>query len=79
MAQTITDVDLRDNCADILDALGSGQEFVITRDGRPVGELHAVPRHRESTIAEIEDRLARLPRNQSGKDFIAEIDAAFPF
>lgn len=35
----ITQQDLQTNSGDILDALEAGQAFIITRDGRQIGEL----------------------------------------
>ncbi|WP_147471462.1 type II toxin-antitoxin system Phd/YefM family antitoxin [Nocardia stercoris] len=79
MAKQITDSHLREHCAEVLDELDAGQEFVIIRDGHPIGELHATPRRREITTAELQARLALFPWNDSGNDVLAEIDAVFPF
>lgn len=36
---TISQRELRNQSASIMDALQAGQQFIITRDGHPVGEL----------------------------------------
>ncbi len=39
MSRTITQRELRDASGEILQGLGRGESFVVTRDGVPVGEL----------------------------------------
>ncbi|MDR0847473.1 MAG: type II toxin-antitoxin system prevent-host-death family antitoxin [Propionibacteriaceae bacterium] len=39
MSQTINQRDLRMRSREIMDAVERGEEFVVTRDGRDVGEL----------------------------------------
>jgi prevent-host-death family protein len=44
MSTVISQRDLRNNSGDIMRALDQGQEFIITRNGVPVGELRPVRR-----------------------------------
>ncbi|WP_280377866.1 prevent-host-death protein [Nocardia wallacei] len=60
-----------------MDALEAGEDFVITRNGRPGGELRSVTPRRDITIGEIKSRLARFAGDTNSADERAEIDAAF--
>jgi prevent-host-death family protein len=42
----ITQRDLRSRSKEIMDAVEHGQAFTVTRDGRPIGELHPLRRKR---------------------------------
>lgn len=44
----ITQRDLRNKSAEIMDAVEHGQAFVVTRNGNPIGEL--VPLRRRRTV-----------------------------
>jgi prevent-host-death family protein len=44
MARTITQRELRNDSGEIMRALDRGEEFVVTRNGVPVGELRPVRR-----------------------------------
>ena len=44
MSTVISQRDLRNNSGEIMRALDRGEEFIITRSGRPVGELRPVRR-----------------------------------
>lgn len=60
-----------------MDALEAGEDFVITRNGRPVGELRPItPRH-SLTTTELKKRLARFAGSANATDERAEIDIAF--
>ncbi len=59
--ETVTVRDLRNHGADVLDQVSRGQEFVVTRDGRPVAELRPV-RGRSLPTADLIGRRAALPR-----------------
>ncbi|MFR9751239.1 type II toxin-antitoxin system Phd/YefM family antitoxin [Nocardia sp. 004] len=77
MAKTITQAELRNGSAGVMDALEAGEDFVITRNGRPVGELRPItPRH-NMTVAELKARLARFADIGRGAEERAEIDVAF--
>ena len=57
VAKMISQRDLRNSIGEILSALGRGESFVLTRDGRPVGELRPLPRHvsRETLLEAFRD------------------------
>lgn len=77
MTRTITQAELRNGSAGVMDALEAGDDFVITRNGRPVGELRPIrAAQRDMTVTEIKAHLARIGHD-SGADERAEIDAAF--
>ncbi|MGH8930995.1 MAG: type II toxin-antitoxin system Phd/YefM family antitoxin [Egibacteraceae bacterium] len=46
MTRTITQRELRNESGEIMRALDRGEDFVVTRHGVPVGELHPVRRRR---------------------------------
>ncbi|MBB5912884.1 prevent-host-death family protein [Nocardia transvalensis] len=77
MTKTITQAELRNGSAGVMDALEAGEDFVITRNGRPVGELRPVGPRRDVTVAEIKNRLARFAGDTNSADERAEIDVAF--
>ncbi|MVU79003.1 type II toxin-antitoxin system prevent-host-death family antitoxin [Nocardia sp. ET3-3] len=77
MTRTITQAELRNGSAGVMDALEAGEDFVITRNGRPVGELKPISARREMTTAELKALIARIGRNGSGEEERAEIDSAF--
>jgi prevent-host-death family protein len=55
MAREITQRELRNDSGEIMRRLDSGESFVVTRNGVPVGELAPLRRHRfvsaESAVA----------------------------
>lgn len=53
--------DLRNHGGDIVDRAAAGERIIITRDGKPVAELHSLVRRPLSAAALIE-RARRLPR-----------------
>lgn len=73
MARTITQRELRNDSGEIMRALDRGEEFVITRNGVPVGELRP---YRRRTFVPSEDLvrafagLAPIDRDR----FFADID-----
>ncbi len=77
MTRTITQAELRNGSAGVMDALEAGENFIITRNGRPVGELRPITPPRDITVTELKARLARFAGTTSGADERAEIDAAF--
>ena len=46
MAQTITQRELRNDSGEIMRRLDSGERFVVTRNGTPVGELIPLEKRR---------------------------------
>jgi antitoxin (DNA-binding transcriptional repressor) of toxin-antitoxin stability system len=61
-----------------MDALEAGEDFIITRNGRPVGNLRPVESARELTTMEIKRRISgKYALAGSGQQERAQIDAAF--
>jgi antitoxin (DNA-binding transcriptional repressor) of toxin-antitoxin stability system len=77
MTRTISQAELRNGSAAVMDALEAGEEFIITRNGRPVGELKPIRPEPEVTTAELKRRMSRFPSSQSGAAIRAEVDAVF--
>jgi prevent-host-death family protein len=62
MERTITQRELRNDNAEIIRALESGDTFIITRNGVPVGRLTPVPRRTFVPAKELKDAFSKLPR-----------------
>ncbi len=62
MERTITQRELRNDNAEILRALESGDSFVITRNGVPVGRLTPIARRTFVPTSELKEAFSRLPR-----------------
>ncbi|MBF5001104.1 hypothetical protein IRT45_28620 [Nocardia sp. BSTN01] len=77
MTRTITQAELRNGSAGIMDALEAGDDFVITRNGRPVGELRPVTTHRTVTAAVAKQRFARFAAYADSATERAQVDAEF--
>lgn len=77
MTRTITQAELRNGSARVMDELEAGNDFVITRNGRPVGELRPIAPRRDVTVNELKSRLARFAGTSDSGTEQAEIDAAF--
>lgn len=60
-----------------MDALEAGEEFIITRNGVPVGELRPIRLHRELTSEELVELFVSLPAGSTGERIRAEADAVF--
>lgn len=52
--------DLRNHGGEVVDRAAAGERIVITRDGKPVAELHPLPRPR-LTAAALVERFKGLP------------------
>ena len=62
-SQTISQRELRNRSAAIMDALQAGQRFTLTRDGHPVGELLPLVEPREGVpTGQLLAAMANLPR-----------------
>ncbi|SFQ21262.1 prevent-host-death family protein [Amycolatopsis arida] len=59
---TISQRELRNNSAAVMDAVEAGESYVITRNGVEVAELRPVRRHRKVTAEELVAQHRRLPR-----------------
>ncbi|MGW4246568.1 type II toxin-antitoxin system Phd/YefM family antitoxin [Nocardia sp. NPDC004722] len=77
MTRTITQAELRNGSAGVMDALEAGEDFVITRNGRPVGELRPISTRRDMTTTELKALLARIGRSGTAAEERAEIEAVF--
>ncbi len=44
MMRSLSQSELRDHTAEIMDALDRGEDFLVTRDGVPIGELRPLRR-----------------------------------
>ncbi|MWA11818.1 type II toxin-antitoxin system Phd/YefM family antitoxin [Streptomyces sp. BA2] len=60
-AKTITQRELRNNSAAVMDAVEAGETYHITRNGVEVAELRPVVRRRDLTAEELVKRARRLP------------------
>ena len=77
MTRTITQAELRNGSAGVMDALEAGEFFIITRNGRPVGELRPLAPQRDMATVELKARFARLGAVGSSAQERAEIEAVF--
>lgn len=60
--RTISQRELRNNSAAVMDAVEAGETYLITRNGTEVAELRPIPRRRRLTAEELTARHRRLPR-----------------
>ncbi|NEW42110.1 type II toxin-antitoxin system prevent-host-death family antitoxin [Nocardia cyriacigeorgica] len=60
--KTITQRELRNNSAAVMDAVEAGETYVVTRNGVEVAEVRPVARRRRMTAHELVARHRRLPR-----------------
>lgn len=60
MTRTISQAELRNGSAAVMDALEVGEDFVITRNGVPVGELRPIGRKRDPTPEDLVKAFAGL-------------------
>jgi len=74
MERTITQRELRNDNAEIMRALESGDSFIVTRNGVPVGRLTPTRRRTFVPTAELKESATRLPRIDF-RQFRADIDA----
>jgi prevent-host-death family protein len=58
MAKTIPQRELRNDNAKVMDAVATGETFVVTRNGEPIAELRPIRAVRRTFIAR--DDVARL-------------------
>ena len=79
MARRISQRELRNDSGKIMRALTEGEQFVITRNGEPVGELLPMRRRRFVRVEAITEIFANAPavdakRLRSDLDAIADQD-----
>jgi prevent-host-death family protein len=72
--RTITQRQLRNDNAEVIRALDSGDSFVITRNGVPVGRLTPVHRRTFVPTSELIESFAHLPPIDAAR-FRSDIDA----
>jgi prevent-host-death family protein len=73
---TIGQRELRNDNARIMDAVAAGEDFIVTRNGKPVAELRPVRTLRQRFVSRA--RLAELARTGVAGDaarFRADLDA----
>lgn len=75
MTTTITERELRNSSGDIMRRLDAGETFIVTRAGKPVGELSPLRRHRFVTADTVSNLFRRAPSIDSDR-FRADVDAA---
>lgn len=74
MAQELTQRELRNDSGEIMRRLDAGEEFVVTRNGVPVGELTPLRRHRfVSSVAAV--AMFRGAPPLDAERFRADLDA----
>jgi prevent-host-death family protein len=61
MTRVITQRELRNESAAVMDAVEAGETIVVTRNGNPVAELRPVRRHRFAATADVAHALHGLP------------------
>ncbi|MDR0990449.1 MAG: type II toxin-antitoxin system prevent-host-death family antitoxin [Propionibacteriaceae bacterium] len=77
MRATITQRELRNDSATIMDRVEAGEQFTVTRNGRPVAQLLPITGPRQAVpIAEVSAAFARWPRLDYAT-LRAEADAFF--
>lgn len=67
MRRQITQRELRNSSAEIMDAVEAGETLVITRNGTPVGELKPFRRRQMVPINEVIENFADCPPMDYGK------------
>ena len=75
MARTIAQRELRNQNAAIMDAVGEGHTFIVTRNGTPVAELRPISGARRRVVprAELVAMVAAGP-HLDARQFRADID-----
>jgi prevent-host-death family protein len=73
MSRAITQRELRNQSGEIMQALDRGEEFIITRNGVPVGELRPA-RRRFVSRAALRATISGAPRIDRGR-FRADVDS----
>ncbi|WP_034264567.1 type II toxin-antitoxin system Phd/YefM family antitoxin [Actinospica robiniae] len=76
MTRTITQRELRNESAAVMDAVEGGETIVVTRNGRPVAELRPIRARRSVPLDEIREQFALLPR-MSYTEMRADIEEFF--
>jgi len=77
MTRTISQAELRNGSAAVMDALEAGEDFVITRNGVVVGELRPARRVADLSADALVRRFAHLSSDDSLAQMRGEADALF--
>lgn len=78
MARTIPQRELRNDNARVIEAVASGETFIVTRNGEPVAELRPVSNRRRTFVTRTElDELATAGVRIDYRRFRADLDNAF--
>lgn len=59
--KTISQRELRNNSAAVMDAVEAGETYLVTRNGVEVAELRPVPRRRRLTVEQLIEQARHLP------------------
>lgn len=62
VVNTITQRELRNSSAAVMDGVEAGESYVVTRNGVEVAELRPIARRRRLTAEELVEKHRRLPR-----------------
>jgi prevent-host-death family protein len=76
MKRTITQRELRNESAAVMDAVESGETITITRNGRPVAELRPIHEAEAAPLDAIQNLFASLP-SMSYEKLRTDIDEFF--
>lgn len=74
MTRKLTQRELRNQSGEIMRALDRGEDFIVTRNGEPVGELHPIRSRQFVPTPTLRDALKGAPKID-WKEFRADIDA----
>jgi prevent-host-death family protein len=77
VSKSISQAELRNGSARVMDAVEAGEDFIVTRNGAPVAELRPLSPRRELSADELIAMFAGLSPGSSGDDMRAEADAIF--
>jgi prevent-host-death family protein len=80
MTETINQAELRNHSKSVMDRLQQGTDFIVVRNGEPVGRLtpyHAEPSDNRpaATLAELLAMARRVPAGMSAAEVRAQLDA----
>jgi prevent-host-death family protein len=74
MTRNLTQRELRNESGEIMRALDRGEDFIVTRNGRPVAELRPIRPRQFVPTATLKAAMAGAPKID-WKEFRADIDA----
>lgn len=77
VSKSISQAELRNGSARVMDAVEAGEDFIVTRNGTPVAELRPIAPRRELSADELIVMFSGLSTGSSSEDIRAEADAIF--